>query len=76
MKRKSSTSKMETVSDERKYKQDRPNTQQEALQVLVHAIEIAQSRGAYNLFEAAEIVEALKLFKTKPDASSSSVSGQ
>lgn len=43
----------------------RPSTQQEALQVLVHAIEIAQSRGAFNLFEAAEIVTALELFKRK-----------
>ena len=44
-----------------------PKTQQEALQVLVRAIEIAQSRGAFNLFEAAEIVVALELFKTSPD---------
>ena len=46
---------------------ERPKTQQEALQVLVHAIEIAQARGAYNLFEAAQIVAALDLFKTGPD---------
>ena len=40
-----------------------PTTQQEALVVLVNAVEVAQARGAYNLWEAAEIVEALALFQ-------------
>ena len=42
-----------------------PKTQQEALQVLVGACELAQSRGAYKLGEAAQITAAVTMFQTK-----------
>ena len=38
-------------------------TQTQALQVLVGAINVAQSRGAFKIEEAARIAEAVNMFK-------------
>ena len=40
-----------------------PKTQNEALQILVGACELAQSRGAFKLGEAAQITAAVVLFQ-------------
>ena len=40
-----------------------PKTQNEALQILVGACELAQSRGAFKLGEAAQITAAVILFQ-------------
>jgi len=42
-------------------------TQQEALQALINAVNVAQQRGAYSLEEASAIHDAIMAF-TKPPA--------
>ena len=38
-------------------------TQQQALQVLVSGLQVAQSRGAFKIEESARLAEAIKLFQ-------------
>ena len=40
-----------------------PKTQHEALKILVSALNLAQSRGAFHLSESSQIVAALRLFQ-------------
>ena len=42
-------------------------TQQQALQILVSALQVAQSRGAFKIEESARIAESIKLFQSKED---------
>lgn len=40
------------------------NNQNEALQMIVYFVNLAQKRGTYSLDEAAKIYECIKMFKT------------
>ncbi len=52
------------MCDNRKMSSQEPiTTQTQALQVLVGAINVAQSRGAFKIDEAARIAEAVNMFK-------------
>jgi len=42
-------------------------TQQQALQVLVSGLQVAQSRGAFKIEESARLAEAIKLFQPTED---------
>jgi hypothetical protein len=42
-------------------------TQQQALQVLVSGLQVAQSRGAFKIEESAKLAEAIKLFQPAED---------
>lgn len=42
-----------------------PKSQQEALNVLVRALEVAQSRGVFDIYESAQIALAIDLFVDK-----------
>jgi len=46
----------------------RPTSQQEALELLVFAIELAQSRGAFTIRESSEISSAIDLFGPLEDS--------
>ena len=43
-------------------------TQQEALQALINAVNVAQQRGAYSLEEAGAIHNAIMTFTAPPEA--------
>jgi hypothetical protein len=45
-------------------------TQQQALQVLVSGLQVAQSRGAFKIEESAKLAEAIKLFQPVDDKKS------
>lgn len=47
--------------------------QNQALNVLVQAVKVAQKRGTYNLDEASAIAAAVGAFTTQPEAVTSSV---
>ena len=40
-----------------------PETQTQALQILISALQLAQSRGAFKISESSRILEAIVLFK-------------
>lgn len=42
-------------------------TQEQALGVLIEAVQLAQTKGAFNLQEAKIIAEATELFTKKPE---------